>query len=93
MGPRFFGPTQAIKAAVLEHTFLLMYYIGFSEREAYNMPIWKRIWFLNRLKEELQRSKDAGSNASKSAQDNTPDQRFLRGNSRVQVPAKLRRFT
>jgi hypothetical protein len=70
-----------------------MYYVGFSEREAYNMPIWKRHWFLNRLKDELERAKKSGSNASRSAQANTPDERFLRGNNRLQVPAKLRRFT
>jgi hypothetical protein len=70
-----------------------MYYVGLSERETYHMPIWKRYWFLNRLKEELERSKEAGSGANRSAQANSPDQRFMRGNTRAQVPAKLRRFT
>jgi len=70
-----------------------MYYVGFSEREAYGLPIWKRLWFLNRLKEEIEKSNKAGSGANRSAQSNTPDQRFLRGNNRLQVPAKLRRFT
>lgn len=70
-----------------------MYYVGFSRKDAYELPIWERLWYLDRLGKELKKSNEQGSNASKAAQNNTPDQRFMKGNNRLNVPAKLRRFT
>ena len=86
--PRFFGLTPSDKEIFLEQAFLLMYYMGFSFVECYNIPIWQRIWFIKRLNKEI---KD--SNASRAAHDNSPDVRGLQGRHRGNPPAKLRRFT
>ena len=63
--------------------------MGFSYIESYNIPIWKRVWFLNRINEEIKKSQGQ----SHSAHANTPDTRSMMNRSRSQVPAKLRRFT
>jgi len=65
-----------------------MYYMGFTFHDAMNLPIWQRKWFVQRFVTEID-----SSNTSKSASDNTPDQRALMGRQREQVPARLRRFT
>ena len=93
MVPRFFGLTPSDKEVYLEQIFLLMYYMGFSYNEGYDLPIWKRVWFIKRINEEIKKSNEANAPASRAAHDNTPDQRALSGRSRANVPAKLRRFT
>ena len=67
-----------------------MYYMGFTYHDAYTLPIWQRIWFMERIGEEFKKSSDAGSRA---AHDNTPESRSLQGRSRTHVPANQRRFT
>ena len=91
--PRFFGLTPSDKEVFLEQIFTLMYYVGFSYKEAYGLPVWQRIWFIERTNTEFKRANDANSDASKAAHTNTPDQRAMQGRAREQVPANLRRFT
>ncbi len=86
--PPFFGLTTNDKEIFLEHIFLLMYYMGFTYDEAYNLPVWQRIWFINRVNSEIKKAND-----SRAAQHNDPQTRALKGKMRSQVPAKLRRFT
>lgn len=70
-----------------------MYYMGFTYSDAYNLPVWKRIWFINRTVQEFKKSSDSGENPpTKAAHQNTPDQRALMG-LRPDAPARLRRFT
>jgi hypothetical protein len=63
--------------------------MGFSYIEAFNIPMWQRIWFIQRINEEFKKSE----NASKAAHHNTPENRAMLNRSRPEVPAKLRRFT
>jgi len=73
-----------------------MYYMGFTYNEAYMLPIWKRIWFLERLNKEITRANEAnkGQGApNRGAHANEPTARALQGRQRAQVPARLRRFT
>ena len=91
--PRFFGLTQSDKNLFLEQIFTLMYYVGFTYTEAYSLPVWQRIWFIERTNEEFKKAADAQSDASRAAHSNTADQRAMRGMHRDQVPANLRRFT
>ena len=70
-----------------------MYYMGFTYVEAYNIPVWQRVWFLERLNKELKAANEAQSGASRAAHANSADQRALMGRHRSQVPSKLRRFT
>ena len=90
MAPRFFGLTSSHKEVYLDQIFNLMYYMGFSYIEGYNLPIWIRIWMMKRLNQELKRTKDNGSRA---AHQNDAETRALMGRHRAQPPAKLRRFT
>lgn len=66
-----------------------MYYMGFSYREAYDLPLWQREWFIKRINKELK----ASQGQSHAAHANTPDARSMMNKARAQVPAKLRRFT
>lgn len=95
--PGFFGLTPEnsadYKESVLEAIFLLMYYGGFSYRDARKLPINYRAWFIRRINEEFKKSNEKGDGASRGAHHNTPDVRQLQGRSRDFVPANLRRFT
>lgn len=64
--------------------------MGFSYGDAMNLPVWQRIWFIDRIVEEFKKS---NGEQSKAAHANTADMRALQGKSRSQVPANLRRFT
>jgi hypothetical protein len=66
-----------------------MYYAGFSYYDAYHLPVWQRIWFIERINQEIKRS----DGQSRSTQNNTPDSRAMMNRARSQVPANLRRFT
>ena len=70
-----------------------MYYMGFTYLEAYNIPVWQRMWFLDRINKEIKKANDAQSGASRAAHQNSPDARAMMGRARAQVPSKLRRFT
>lgn len=73
--------------------FQLAYYMGFTYREVYTMPIYRRNWFLHRLIKEIEDSRKAGNTQSRAPHHNQSDARQLQGKQRGQVPAKLRRFT
>ena len=67
-----------------------MYYMGFTYVEAYNIPVWQRIWFIERLNKEI---KKTNGQQSRAAHQNDPETRALMNRHRSQVPSKLRRFT
>jgi len=90
---RFFGLTPETKADVqLEQFFLLAYYLGLTRSDIYDMPVAERMWYLERVNEEIKKSADNGDPVTKATHDNTPDQRAFRG-QRPNTPARLRRFT
>ena len=64
-----------------------MYYQGFSYRDAYKIPIWQRVWFVERIQKEI--TNQNGEN--KGHQD--PQTRALTGKHRQFAPANQRRFT
>jgi hypothetical protein len=70
-----------------------MYYVGFTYKEAYNIPLWQRIWFLERINKEIKRANEKGGGESRAAHANHPEARAMMGRSRSQVPSNLRRFT
>ena len=82
----FFGLRPEDKDIVLEQIFTLMYYIGFSYRDAYRLPIFQRKWFIQRVIQEIKNTNS--SKAHSTAEENT-----LKGKMRSQAPANLRRFT
>ena len=84
------------KSIFLDQIFLLMYYVGFTYRECYWMPVWQRLWMLDRFQREVKKYTDAndGENPpTRAFHQNTPDQRALMGRFREAPPANLRTFT
>lgn len=67
--------------------------MGFTYSEAYMLPIWERLWFLDRINKEIKRANESNQGASRAAHANSPDARSLMGRQRAQVPSRLRRFT
>tara|TARA_Y100000592_G_scaffold32268_1_gene51290 strand:- start:288 stop:479 length:192 start_codon:yes stop_codon:yes gene_type:complete len=63
-----------------------MYYIGFSYRDAYRLPVFQRKWFIKRVVEEIKNTNS--SKGHKSSEENA-----ISGKMRSQTPANLRRFT
>lgn len=90
----FFGLHPDSKAdVILEPIFILMYYGGFTYKEAYNMPVSYKRWFIDRISRELSRTSDDGHAQSRALHDNSPDVRALSGHARAETPSRLRRFT
>jgi hypothetical protein len=54
---RFFGLTPSNKDVYLDQIFLLVYHLGFSYKDAYSCPVWQRLWFIHRLKQEFEEAK------------------------------------
>ena len=50
---------------VYEQFFFLKYYGGWSLVEAYSLPVGLRIWFVERLKKQLEDEYEAQEKASK----------------------------
>jgi hypothetical protein len=51
----------------MEPMFLLMYHIGFSFVEAWNLPISWRKWFIGRINAENERKNEGSDNDQQSA--------------------------
>ena len=92
MGHRFFGLTPTDKEVYLDQIWTLMYYMGFTYQDAYNLPIWKRIWFIERTIKELKSGNEENPAPSKATHHNSPEQRALMG-LRPDDPTRLRRFS
>jgi len=70
-----------------------MYYGGFTYKEAYNIPVQYKSWFINRIVKEISRGKENNSNNSRPVHQNSPETRALTGMSRTESPSRLRRFS
>ena len=91
--PAFFGLTPEDRQIFLEQSFSLMYYMGFSYWECYNIPTQYRVWFIQRLNKELTRASESENVPTRAAHQNSPQTRALMGLNRAEAPARLRRFT
>ena len=58
----FFGLTPENKDIVLEQIYVLMQHLSFSYADAYKLPIWKRIWFIRKLKSDLEKQSQQNNN-------------------------------
>ena len=67
--------------------------MGFTYTEAYNLPIWQRVWFMERMMKEIKSSSDSGASASRAAHANSSEERALMGRHHPNAPSRLRRFT
>lgn len=97
MEQTFFGLRPEDKEdIILEPLFLLMYYGGFTYKEAYNLPVAYKQWFIARISKEIKGPVDpndpnSNNGRSRAAHHNPPDVASLQG-QRPNVPSRLRRF-
>lgn len=90
----FFGLKPSDQEYLLEQSFILMYYMGFTFQDTRNIPIWKRSWFIQRLKKEFDTAKDNNTQAyTRASHANTPEQKMFRGSFRDSSPSRLNRAT
>ena len=50
----FFGLTDEYQEDIYEQIFSLKYHGGWSFTEAYSLPVKIRLWFVSRLKKQLE---------------------------------------
>ena len=86
MAQAFFGLTHNDKEIYLEPIFYLVYYMGMTYSEAYNMPIWKRRWYLDRVIQEIKKSNG-------NSKGNSQEERGLSNKLRPTGPQITKRFT
>jgi hypothetical protein len=55
----FFGLNEEYIENVYEQFFFLKYHGGWSFIEAYNLPVGLRLWFLNKLREQIELENEA----------------------------------
>ena len=65
-----------------------MYYLGFTYADAFNLPIWKRKWFLDRVVKEISKT-----NTTKESANNPLHKGLAGGHRQDHTPSRLRRFT
>jgi len=82
----FFGLTHNDKEIYLEPIFYLVYYMGMTYAEAYNMSIWKRKWYLERVIKEIKK-------ANGDSKGNSTESRGLSNKLRPTGPQRTKRFT
>ena len=59
---RFFGLTPENKTIILEQLYVLIKHANFSYSDAYKLPVWKRTWFIYKLKEEFEKEQQTINN-------------------------------
>ena len=88
----FFGLTTNDREALLDQHFLLMYYLGFTYRETYNIPVKYRTWFIERTGKEINKNAEKDRPPHHAAHSSDPEYNAMMGHYRSQEPARLRRF-
>ena len=61
----FFGLSEEVAEYVYEEIFNLKYHGGWSFIEAYNLPIFLRRWFINRIEKQFVMEKEQMEKAQK----------------------------
>jgi hypothetical protein len=93
----FFGlKVEDKEQVILEPMFLLMYYGGFTWKEAFHLPVVYKRWFIERITKEIKgpgdgSDPDANTGRSRAYHHNTPEAAQLSGR-RPNSPSRLRRF-
>ena len=78
---RFFGLTPENKTIILEQLYVLIKHANFTYLDAYKLPVWKRLWFIHKLKEENDKEKNEikSSNQTNSFSSNNNNNIFRKG--------------
>jgi hypothetical protein len=59
----FFGLTPENKTIILEQLYVLIKHANFTYLDAYKLPVWKRLWFIFKLKEENEKESQTIKNS------------------------------
>lgn len=62
MALHFFGLTPENKTIILEQLYVLIKHANFTYLDAYKLPVWKRLWFIFKLKEENEKESESIKN-------------------------------
>ena len=73
---RFFGLTANSKHFILEYIYVLIKHLGFTYKDAYNLPVWKRNWFVNKFIDEKKQTNEARNRESKTQTSNSSRRLF-----------------
>ncbi len=68
---RFFGLTPENKTIILEQLYVLIQHANFTYLDAYKLPVWKRLWFIYKLKEEKEKEQQLINNNTQSNSSNS----------------------
>jgi len=69
-----------------------MYYLGFSYRETYNIPVKYRMWFIERTGKEIKGNAEKNHPPHHASHAQDPETNALLGKNRPMAPPGLRRF-
>lgn len=75
---RFFGLTPENKTIILEQLYVLIKHANFSYLDAYKLPVWKRTWFIYKLKEENDKEKEMMSPANQNSSNSNNNKNIFR---------------
>ena len=76
--PRFFGLTAESKHYILEYIYVLIRHLGFTYKDAYNLPVWKREWFVNKFIDEKKKENESRNIAANSQTSNNSSRRLFK---------------
>ncbi len=81
LGQRFFGLTPENKTIILEQLYVLIKHANFTYLDAYKLPVWKRLWFIYKLKAENEKEQEQikNNNLSNSSNSNNNKNIFRKG--------------
>ncbi len=68
---RFFGLTPENKTIILEQLYVLIKHANFTYLDAYKLPVWKRLWFIYKLKEDNEKQNEMIKNNSQQNSSNS----------------------
>lgn len=76
---------------MLDEIFTLMYYLGFSYCDSYQLPIFKRKWFIKRFIKEVTPKDDNANVPVKATHLQSPETNIFKSASRTFSPNRLNR--
>jgi hypothetical protein len=75
---RFFGLTPENKTIILEQLYVLIKHANFTYLDAYKLPVWKRLWFIFKLKEENEKENQTIKNTSQNSSNSNNNNNIFR---------------
>jgi hypothetical protein len=74
----FFGLTPENKTIILEQLYVLIKHANFTYLDAYKLPVWKRLWFIFKLKEENEKESETIKNTTQNSSNSNNNNNIFR---------------